>query len=135
MDVRLSYARLLVTDKQYARARTEFEALLKEFPDNADVTMAVALLSLQLNDFDAAEAQLKHALDTNYKDPEAIRFYLGQVNEEKKRFDEALRWYGSVTGGDQYVPSRARYAGILAKQGKMNEARQYLQEEIGRAHV
>ena len=128
MDVRLSYARLLVTDKQYARARTEFEALLKEFPDNADVTMAVALLSLQLNDFDAAEVQLKHALDTNYKDPEAIRFYLGQVNEEKKRFDEALRWYGSVNGGDQYVPSRARYAGILAKQGKMNEARQYLQQ-------
>lgn len=128
MDVRLSLARLLVTDKQYAPARTEFQALLKEFPDNADVTMAVALLSLQLSDFDAAEVQLKHALETNYKDPDAIRFYLGQVNEERKRPDEALRWYSSVTGGDQYVSSRARYAGILAKQGKMDEARKYLQD-------
>ncbi len=128
MDVRLSLARLLVTDKKYAEARNEFQALLKEFPDNADVTMAVALLSLQLNDFDAAEVQLKHALETNYKDPDAIRYYLGQVSEERKQFDEALRWYSSVSGGDQYVPSRARYAGILAKQGKMDEARKYLQE-------
>jgi tetratricopeptide (TPR) repeat protein len=128
MDVRLSYARLLVTDKKYAEARNEFQALLKEFPNNADVTMAVALLSLQLNDFDVAEMQLKHALETDYKDPNAVRFYLGQVNEERKRPDEALRWYSSVTGGDQYVPSRARYAGILAKQGKLDDARKYLQE-------
>jgi tetratricopeptide (TPR) repeat protein len=128
MDVRLSYARLLVTDKKYAEARGEFQALLKEFPDNADVTMAVALLSLQLNDFDAAETQLKHALETDYKDPDAVRFYLGQVNEERKRPDDALRWYSSVTGGDQYVPSRARYAGILAKQGKLGDARTYLQQ-------
>ncbi|MEO8441173.1 MAG: tetratricopeptide repeat protein [Betaproteobacteria bacterium] len=128
MDVRLSYARLLVTDKKYADARGEFQALLKEFPDNADVTMAVALLSLQLNDFDVAETQLKHALETDYKDPDAVRFYLGQVNEERKRPDDALRWYSSVAGGDQYVPSRARYAGILAKQGKLGDARTYLQQ-------
>src|SRR5258706_543422 len=128
MDVRLSYARLLVTDKKYAEARGEFQALLKEFPNNADVTMAVALLSLQLNDFDAAETQLKHALETDYKDPDAVRFYLGQVNEERKRPDDALRWYSSVSGGDQYVPSRARYAGILAKQGKLGDARTYLQQ-------
>ena len=90
--------------------------------------MAVALLSLQLNDYDDAETQLRHALETGYKDPDAVRFYLGQVNEERKRPDEALRWYSSVNGGDQYVPARARYAGILAKQGKLDDARAYLQQ-------
>jgi len=128
MDVRLNYARLLVTDKQYPEARTEFQALLREFPNNPDVTMAVGLLSLQLNDYDAAETQLLHALDTNYKDPDAVRFYLGQTNEERKRFDEALRWYGSINGGEQYVPARSRYASILAKQGKLADARKYLQD-------
>jgi tetratricopeptide (TPR) repeat protein len=128
MDVRLSYARLLVSDKKYTEARTEFQTLLKEFPDNADVTMAVALLSLQLNDLDAAETQLQHALQTDYKDLDAVRFYLGQVNEERKRPDDALKWYSSVNGGEQYVPSRARYAGILAKQGKIGDARKYLQD-------
>ena len=127
MDVRLSYARLLVSDKKYPEARAEFQSLLKEFPDNSEVTMAVGILSLQLNDFDAAETQLLHALETNYKDPDLVRFYLGQINEERKRPDEALRWYSSVNDGEQYVPSRARYAGILAKQGKLGDARKYLQ--------
>ena len=128
MDVRLNYARLLVTDQKYAEARSEFQALMKEFPDNPDVALAVGLLSLQLHDFDAAEAQLQRALETNYKDPDAVRLYLGQANEERKRFDEALRWYGSIEGDEQYVPARSRYAAILAKQGKLDEARKYLKE-------
>ena len=128
MDVRLNYARLLVTGKQYTEARNEFQALLKEFPNNPDVSLAVGLLSLQLNDYETAETQLQHALETNYKDPDTVRFYLGQANEERKHLEEALRWYGSVSGGEQYVPSRARYASILVKQGRMPEARKYLQE-------
>ncbi len=128
MDVRLNYARLLVTAKKYSEARGEFQALMNEFPNNPDVAMAVGLLSLQLNDYDAAETQLLHALENNYKDPDAIRYYLGQTNEERKRPDEALRWFGSVNGGEQYVPARSRYAGILAKQDKLAEARKYLQD-------
>ena len=128
MDVRLNYARLLVSGQKYAEARSEFQALMKEFPDNPDVALAVGLLSLQLHDFDAAEAQLLRALETNYKDPDAVRLYLGQANEERKRFDEALRWYGSIDGGEQYVPARSHYAAILAKQGKLDEASKYLQE-------
>ena len=128
LDVRLNYARMLVTEKKYPEARGEFQALLKEFPNNPDVTMAVGLLSLQVNDYDAAEIQLKHALEINYKDPDAVRFYLGQLNEERKRPDEALRWYSSIESGEQYVPARARYATILAKQGKVPDARKYLQE-------
>ena len=128
MDVRLNYARLLVTDQKFAEARGEFQTLMKEFPDNPDVALAVGLLSLQVRDFDAAEAQLLRALETNYKDPDAVRLYLGQANEERKRFDEALRWYGSVDGGEQYVPARSHYAAILAKQGKLDEARKYLRE-------
>jgi len=128
MDVRLNYARLLVTDQKFAEARGEFQALMKEFPDNPDVALAVGLLSLQLHDFDAAEAQLLRALETNYKNPDAVRFYLGQANEERKRFDEALRWYGSIKGGEQYVPARSHSATILARQGKLDEARRYLRE-------
>jgi len=133
MDVRLNYARLLVTEKKYPEARGEFQVLLKEFPNNPDVTLAVGLLSLQLNDYDAAETQLLHALETNYKDPDAVRLYLGQVNEERKRYDDALKWYGSVIDGEQYVLARSRYAGILAKQGKLTDARKYLQDSARNA--
>jgi len=126
-DARLSYARMLVAEKKFPEARKQFEVLLAEHPDNAEVTMAVALLALQLKDHDAAEAQLKRALENNYKDPDTVRMYLGQVNEERKRYDEALKWYGSISSGEQYISAQMRYAGVLLKQGRLADARKYLQ--------
>ncbi len=127
-DARLNYARLLVTTKSYPEARRQFEVLVAEYPQNADVGMAVALLAIQASDYDAAETQLKRVLELDYKDPDVARFYLGQLNEDRKRPEEALKWYSAVTQGEQFIPARARYAGILAKQGKLPEARKYLQE-------
>jgi tetratricopeptide (TPR) repeat protein len=127
-DARLNYARLLVTTKNYPEARRQFEVLVGEYPQNADVGMAVALLAMQATDYDAAETQLKRVLELDYKDPDVVRFYLGQLNEERKRFDEALKWYSTVGEGEQYISAQARYAGILAKQGRLPEARKHLQE-------
>ncbi len=127
-DVRLNYARLLVNQKKFDEARKQFEALLREHPENADVTMAVALLAMQTKDYDAAEIQLKRALEIDYKDPDAVRFYLGQLNEERKHFGEALKWYGAIGQGEQYINAQARYAGVLAKQGRLADARRHLQQ-------
>jgi tetratricopeptide (TPR) repeat protein len=127
-EVRLNYARVLVGDRKHVEARKQFELLVNEYPQNADVGMAVALLAIQANDFDAAETQLRRVLELNYKDPDTARFYLGQVNEERKRFEEALKWYSTVTPGEQYINAQSRYAGILAKQGRLPEARKHLQD-------
>jgi tetratricopeptide (TPR) repeat protein len=102
--------------------------MLEDNPDNADIAITVALLSLQMNDLDAAEAQLKRTLELNYKDPDSVRFHLGQVAEQRKRFDEAAKWYLSVEDGEQYVLANARYAFMLAKQGRLAEARKHLQD-------
>jgi tetratricopeptide (TPR) repeat protein len=127
-DARLNYARLLVAQKRHAEARKQFEVLLEQFPKNAEVTMAVALLAIQAGDYDAAEAQLKRALEVGFAQPDLVRLYLGQVNEERKRFDEARKWYATVQPGEHYVSAQARYAGALAKQGRLPEARKHLQQ-------
>jgi tetratricopeptide (TPR) repeat protein len=127
-DARLNYARLHVTNKQLPEARKQFELLVQQFPQNADVTMAVALLAMQAGDYDAAEAQLKRALDAGYGEPDIARLYLGQVNEERKRYEDALKWYSQVEQGEQYVNAQARYAAVLAKQGRLADARKHLQE-------
>jgi tetratricopeptide (TPR) repeat protein len=127
-DVRLNYARLLVNVKDYAEARKQFELLVAENPDNADIVMAVALLAMQARDYDGAEKQLTRVLELNYKDPDLVRFYLGQLNEDRKRYDEALKWYAQVAQGEQYINARARSAGVLAKQGKLPEAREHLRQ-------
>lgn len=127
-DARLNLARLLVSARRYPEARKQFEILVGEAPNNPEIAMAVATLSLQAKDYVAAEVQLRRALEINPKDPDLVRLYLGQVSEELKRDDQALKWYSSINQGEQFVPAQARYAGVLARQGKMAEARKYLQE-------
>lgn len=127
-EVRLNYARLLVAEKRIEPARAEFQRIEQEAPNNADVVVTIALLALQANDLDTAETKFKRAIDLKYRDPDTLRYYLGQVAEERKRYDDALQWYGKVSGGDQFVAAASRYAFILAKQNKVAEARAYLQK-------
>jgi tetratricopeptide (TPR) repeat protein len=126
-DVRLNYARMLVNQKQYEAARGEFGNLLKEFPDNTEVLFAVALLSMQLEDWSLAEGYLKRLLTLEYGDRNSVRFYLGQVAEEQKRYQDALGWYREVTRGAQYIPAQVRQAQVLGKQGDLDGAREFLQ--------
>jgi len=127
-EVRLNYARMLVTQKRFADARGEFQKLLADFPDSTDVTFAVALLSLQLDDYAVAESNLKRLLDSNYRDKSSVRLYLGQIAEEQKNYSEALRWYGEIASGEQYLPAQIRFAQVLSKQGKLEAARAHLQQ-------
>jgi tetratricopeptide (TPR) repeat protein len=126
-DVRASYARLLIGDRKLEEARAQYQMMLDEQPANPDIAVTVGLLSLQLNDFDAAEAKLKRGLELGYRDPDTLRFYIGQSFEERNRPNEAMDWYRQVEAGDQYVPAQARYAFLLGRQNKLAEAREYLQ--------
>jgi tetratricopeptide (TPR) repeat protein len=127
-EVRLNYARLLVSQKKIAEARGEFQKLLAAFPENSDVTFAVALLSMQLNDYEVAETHLKRLLRGNYRDKNGVRLYLGQIAEERKDLPEALRWYDEIVDGEHYLSARIRYAQVLSKQGKLDAARTHLHQ-------
>jgi tetratricopeptide (TPR) repeat protein len=125
-EVRLAYARLLVSEKRYADARAQFEQLMADNPRNSEITVAVAMLAMQLKDYDAAEVHFRTALTQGYRDKDALRMFLGQLEEERKRYDQAALWYQSVSGGEQKLQAQVRYAGMLAKQGRLEEARAYL---------
>lgn len=126
-EVRLVYARQLVSLSQYAAARDEFQRLEKEVPGNPEISMAIGLLSLQLNDLDAAEAAFQGVLQGGYADAGAAQIYLGQIAEARKQYDQAGKWYQAVVAGRHYIRAQIRYAGLLAKQDKPEEARTYLQ--------
>ena len=125
-DVRLSYARLLAGEKRYAEAREQFEKLLAGNPDDTGVIYAVGLLAYQLKDYAVAEANLKRLLEMGYRDSDGVRFTLGQIAEERDDSARAIEWYQSIGQGERYMPSRLRVAQVLAKQGRLDEARQYL---------
>lgn len=128
-EARLSYARLLAGEKKYAEARAEFEKLLAAHPNNGDVIYAVGLLALQLKDYTTAEANLRRLLDTGFRDPNGVRFTLGQAAEEQKKWGEAIDWYESIQRGEHFLPARMRAAGVMARQGRLAEARKYLRAQ------
>lgn len=127
-DIRLQYARALLDQKQYKQARDEFQRLSDESPDNPDMAFAIALISLQMNDLQGAESQFKLALSKGKKEPDMVQYYLGQLSEAKKNDAEAIAYYREVQGGEYQFAAQMRIAYLLSKNGKLDEALQYLHQ-------
>jgi tetratricopeptide (TPR) repeat protein len=127
-DVRMTYARLLIGENRYADARAQFEAILAAHRDDTDAIYAVGLLAMQAKDYAIAESNLKRLLELGYRDPDAVRFTLGQLAEEQKDWPRALEWYRSIREGERAFAARLRAAGVLAKEGKLDEGRALLHE-------
>ena len=125
-DVRLGHARMLVLDKRYPEARSEFESIVNRFPKDVDAIYAVGLLAFQVKEYAVAEANMKRLLELGFRDANSVRFTLGQIAEEQKDWPGAIQWYDAIQRGEQALPARMRTANALSKQGKLVEARAYL---------
>ncbi|HEX2567813.1 MAG TPA: tetratricopeptide repeat protein [Burkholderiales bacterium] len=125
-EARLNYARALVLDKRFPEARKQFEAVLAANPGNTDVVYAVGLLALQLKDYPVAEENMKRLLGMNYRDPNGVRYLLGQIAEEQKHWAQAVEWYRQIGEGEHALPALMRTASVMAKQGKIDDARAFL---------
>ncbi len=125
-DVRMNLARLLAAERRTDEARGEIERLVDSNPQNPDIALTAGLLGVQMADWSLAEQNLKRALELNTTGADTVRFYLGQVSEERKQFDEAMQWYKQVSGGEQYIPAQGRMATLLTRQGKLEQAREML---------
>lgn len=130
-EARLNYARTLVLDKRFAEAREQFEAVLAANPGNGDVVYAVGLLAFQLKDYAVAESSMKRLLGMGYRDPDGVRYLLGQIAEEQKQWPQAIEWYGQIGEGEHALAARMRTANVMAKQGRLDEARTYLERIAG----
>ncbi|MBU0621422.1 MAG: tetratricopeptide repeat protein [Gammaproteobacteria bacterium] len=129
-DLRLYYARALLSQKQYAVARDEFQRLLKDRPDNPDLAFAIALISMQMGDYARAEQELQQSLAKGGKEESAVHHYLGQLNEARKNDAAALEHYRQVKGGEYAYAARLREVALLDKAGKLDEARAVLHSAV-----
>ncbi|GBG15564.1 uncharacterized protein NMK_3175 [Novimethylophilus kurashikiensis] len=128
-EVRLAYAKLLVNEKQFEPAKQQFEQLIEDAPENAEMHVVVGLLNVQMEDLAEAETNFKKALTLNYKEPDQIYIYLGQIAERQKDLAKAQEWYGKVgEDSNQYLDAQLRSASLIAQQGKVEEARKRIAE-------
>lgn len=125
-EVRLFYARALLGLKHYEASRTAFRTLAEEKPDDPELAFAIALISMQMGDTQAAEAELQRALEKGKQDTDAVSYYLGQLAEAREDEAAALKYYQAVLAGDYRFAAGMRVSYLLGKQGRLNEARDYL---------
>jgi tetratricopeptide (TPR) repeat protein len=128
VDVRVAYARLLASQKGYLQAREQFHLAMKSKPDDFEMSYAIGLLSLQVEDYADAEARFKRVIELKPGDSSPVFFNLGLVSEARKLSAEAIDWYRQVKSGDYYVTAQLKAAGVISKRDGMTAARQFLHE-------
>lgn len=139
-DTRVAFIRMLMEENDLGKAREQRELLLANNLTNADVALAVGLLSLDLGDLDVTETNLKKAVSLGYKDTSLVNFHLARIYEETQRTELAMEAYLKVTSGSRFLPAQIQYAALLAQQGNLKDARYHLQQlpaenELQTAHL
>lgn len=127
IGLQLAYARLLTQLKRYDAAREQFRDLLKRHPDNTDVLYTLGLLDYQLGRDAEARRYLQRLLRTGQHSA-AAEYFLGRIAERGGDMSTAMRHYANVDSGPYQFDARVRVAYILAGQGDLEQARQYLQQ-------
>jgi tetratricopeptide (TPR) repeat protein len=133
-DIRLNYARVLIDAQRYADASQQVQAITKAQPELADAWLLQGSLQLQESQLPAADTSLKRyvQLVQDQADNESAErqrgltqayLALAQVAEKRKDFPLAESWIAKIDSPQALVSAQNRRASILAKQGKMDEAR------------
>ena len=132
----MGYARALVDAQRYAEATQQLQIVTAEKPDYPEAWLVQGTLQLQDNQDAAAEASLKRYIELaqaqrsgEERSRGLAQAYLSLSRIAEKRKDYAA---GRAPGWTRsrirrtWWPRRHRRASILARQGKMDEARKLL---------
>lgn len=139
-ELRMAYARVLLGLQRYPDAGYQLAAVTREKPDLAEAWLAVATLQFQDNRLPAAETSLQRFIDLASVNTDAevrqkslTQAYLlyAQIAEKKKDFTAAEAWLGRIDNADEVFGAQMRRASLLARQGKLTQARALLRNLPG----
>ncbi|MDA0234737.1 MAG: tetratricopeptide repeat protein, partial [Proteobacteria bacterium] len=129
-SLRLAKARALVSAQRFGEARAAFNQLLEASPQDPELLYAVGLLSMQLEDFAAAELHFARALAAEHPQPDLIRLHLGQIAADRGEGERARKWFGEIESEDLRPEADIRSALSLAHEGRIEEARALLRNDV-----
>ncbi len=128
--LRLIYARMLFEADHLDAARQQYEIVIKQVPSDGDILFALALIAMEQGNDIAARGYLDQMIRWNRRVGEA-HFYLGSLAEKVNDVPTAIREYKQAGSGYEYLPAQARIASLLVEEGRVGEARTYLEGERG----
>ena len=134
-ELRMGYARALLDAQRYAEAAQQLQVITAERPQFAEAWLVQGTLQLQDNQLPAAEASLKRYVELAQNQPageERSRglaqafLSLSQTAEKRKDYAAAGAWLDRIENSQDLVAAQNRRASLLARQGRIEEARKLL---------
>jgi tetratricopeptide (TPR) repeat protein len=142
--VRMAYARLLIQGQRYADAAAQLRTTIEQQPDYEAAWLIQGALQLQNQQYDEAQTSLQRYLTlvqgktqapaSEERDLGTVQAYLYLADIAIQRKDDAAAqaWLNHIDNAQEVVGAQTRLAGILARQGKLDEARRLIQNLPGR---
>jgi tetratricopeptide (TPR) repeat protein len=124
--LRTSYSRLLVDAGMYTEALEQFRNLYRLKPEDDEIAFGYAMLATQQEHWDEARPLWQELRGRPDRQDEAS-YYLAQVEEQDGNDQLAIGLFRSVGGDELKVDAVMRAAQILARTGRLEEARDALQ--------
>lgn len=131
LEARYAYARLLLADGRNDEARAQLERTLAQSPGSPAVLFSLAQLAYQGKQPADAQRYLQRYLELPRsvpRDNAPAMLFMAQIAEEGDRLDEAIDWLSKVPRGDEFASATVRRALLMAKQGKVEAAREVLRD-------
>ena len=134
-ELRMGYARALLDSQRYAEASQQMQVVTAEKPEMAEAWLVLGTLQVQDNQTEAAESSLKRYVElaqaqraTEERSRGLAQAYLAlsQIAEKRKDFAMAGAWLDRIDNSQDLVSAQNRRASILARQGRLDEARALL---------
>ncbi len=134
-DVRMGYARFLINSQRYGDAYQQIVRVTTEKPELPEAWLVRGSLEVQDNKMEGAQTSLKRYLGlaaAGFDAPTPARgttqalLLLAQAAESQGRLDEASAYLDQIGSVDEPLRIQRRRAAILARQGKLEAARELL---------
>ncbi len=136
-EMRMAYTRALLDAQRYAEALTQLQLITAEKPDDPEGWLILGVLELQVGKPSLAERSLKRYVElmlvlakrTDAPHAESGRglvqayLSLAQIAEQRKDFTQADAWLSRIDSTEDMLSAQLRRAGLLARQGRLDEAR------------
>ncbi len=122
-DKRWEEARKLLTDGKAGEARSTLEDLAREYPKDPDLYLFLAITLLRLRDPQAAEVNIRRALDLKPDHVEARTLLAWIESEIRGDFTSALKEYAEVVRLRPDIPEAYNNLGVAQKRkGELDNA-------------
>ncbi len=131
-EIRMVYARQLLEWQRYTEARQQLDLVTTEKPDLPQAWMALAALQFQDSDLDNAETSLQkystlvepgNSATISRANMTSAYLLRAQIAEKRGDYAAAEQWLSRIENAQDLFSAQTRRASLLARQGKLAEAR------------